>query len=169
MVSLWLRENTVASYLLTVARVWLGYQWLMAGWGKVVGEFNATGFLMGAIAKAGGERPQVSGWWAAFLENVALPNAGLFEFMVAWGEVLVGLGLIFGTLTLLAAFFGLLMNYSFLLSGAISVNPQMILVSFILLASGHNAARIGLDRWVIPYLRHRFGPARSGHVQHSAN
>lgn len=157
MIAMWLRESTVASYLLTVARLWLGYQWLIAGWSKVVDGFSATGFLKGAVAKAGGEHPQVQGWWAAFLENVAIPNAGLFEFMIPWGEVLVGLGLIFGTLTLLATFFGLLMNYSFLLSGAISVNPQMILVSFILLASGRNAGRIGLDYWVAPYISTRLG------------
>lgn len=155
MIGTWLREATAASYVLAVARVWLGYQWLMAGWGKVAGEFSAVGFLRGAIANSQGERPLVQGWWAAFLENFALPNAALFEFMIAWGEVLVGLGLIFGALSLLAAFFGMVMNFSFLLSGAISVNPQMILVSFILLSGGCNTGVIGLDRWIMPFLKTR--------------
>lgn len=47
------------------------------------------------------------------------------------------------------------MNFSFLLSGAISVNPQMILVSFILLSGSRNTELIGLDRWIMPFLRTR--------------
>ena len=75
--------------------------------------------------------------------------------MIAWGEVFVGLGLIFGAFSLLAAFFGMVMNFSFLLSGAISVNPQMILVSFILLSGGRNTGVIGLDRWIMPIVKTR--------------
>jgi thiosulfate dehydrogenase (quinone) large subunit len=161
MIGTWLREATVASYLLTVARLWLGYQWLMAGWHKVAGEFSAAGFLRGAIANSQGERPLVQAWWASFLENFALPNAALFEFMVAWGEVLVGIGLIVGAFSVLAVFFGMLMNFSFLLSGAISVNPQMILVSFILLSGGRNTGILGLDRWIMPFLRARLPVLRN--------
>ncbi len=40
----WLRENNIAAGLLTVIRVWLGYNWMTAGWGKLTGEgFDATG------------------------------------------------------------------------------------------------------------------------------
>jgi thiosulfate dehydrogenase [quinone] large subunit len=48
----------------------------------VGGSFNASGFLQGTITSSTGENPAVQGWWAAFLENVALPNAGLFTFLV---------------------------------------------------------------------------------------
>lgn len=161
MMAMWLRESDKAAYLLLLARLWLGYTWITAGWGKVTGDFSATGFLKGAVAKAGGQYPQVQGWWASFLENFAIPNAGLFDFIIPYGQVLVGLGLIFGTLTLAAAFFGLLMNYAFLLSGSISVNPQMILLGFIVLFSGANAGKIGLDRWVMPYLQDRLQHRKS--------
>lgn len=64
-----------------------GREWLTAGWHKVMDGFDATGFIKGAIAKAGGEHPAVQGWYAAFLEGFALPNVELFNFLVAWGEV----------------------------------------------------------------------------------
>jgi thiosulfate dehydrogenase [quinone] large subunit len=45
-----LRENKVAAYILTVFRLYLGYEWLTAGFHKITGGFDATGFLKGAIA-----------------------------------------------------------------------------------------------------------------------
>ena len=80
-----LRENAVMSYILLVARLYLGWAWLTAGWEKVIGDFDATGFLKSAIERSAGDHPAVQGWWATFLENVALPYVGFFNFLVAWG------------------------------------------------------------------------------------
>ena len=148
-----IRENKVVAGVLTLIRVYLGYAWLTAGWGKAMGEFDASGFIQGAIANAGGEYPTVQGWWAAFLEMVALPNAELFSFMVAWGEVLVGIALIVGAFTNFAALMGMVMNFAFLFSGTVSTNAQMVLLTFFLLVAGYNAGRYGLDRWIIPFIR----------------
>ena len=64
-------------------RVYLGYIWVMAGWGKITsGQFDASGFLQGALANATGEHPAVQGWWAAFLNNIAIPNVEAFNFLV---------------------------------------------------------------------------------------
>ncbi len=73
--------------------------------------------------------------------------------MVAWGEVLVGLGLILGVFTSAAAFFGVMMNFSFMFAGTVSTNPWMILISMFILAAGANAGRFGGDRFVLPYVK----------------
>src|SRR5690625_7706269 len=88
--------------------------------------FDASGFIQGAIANAGGENPTVQAWWGAFLETFALPNAEMFSFMVAWGEVLVGIALILGIFTNFAALMGITMNFAFLFSGTVSTNAQKI-------------------------------------------
>ncbi|MBC6972842.1 DoxX family membrane protein [Bacillus sp. Xin] len=148
-----LRSNTKALFILLPLRLYLGYAWLAAGLEKIFGQqFDASGFLKGAIAKAGGDHPAVQGWWADFLQHVALPHADLFSFFVQWGEVLVGLGLLLGGLTKTAAFFGIIMNTAFLLSGTIATNPNMILLSILILVAGHNAGRIGLDGFVFQKL-----------------
>ena len=98
-----------------------------------------------AVTLASGEHPAVAGWWAAFLENFAIPNAGLFDVLIPYGEFLVGLGLLLGALTRSAAFFGLVMNMAFLLSGTVSTNPTMLIVSVLILVAGHNAGKIGVD------------------------
>ena len=54
----WLRTNKVAMWSLTFIRVYIGYEWLTAGWGKLTGGgFDAGGFLQGAIANATGDHP----------------------------------------------------------------------------------------------------------------
>lgn len=148
-----IRNNKGLAWLLTVLRVYLGYTWLTAGWGKAIGGFDASGFIQGAIAGAGGDNPTVQGWWAAFLEAVALPNAEMFSFVVAWGEVLVGIALILGIFTNFAALMGITMNFAFLFSGTVSTNAQMVLLTIFLLVAGYNAGRYGLDRWILPFIR----------------
>ncbi|MDF1508463.1 DoxX family protein [Robertmurraya sp. DFI.2.37] len=150
-----LRENNIVAGLLTVVRIYLGWAWMTAGWGKITGGFDASGFLKGAVANpvTGPDGSPVYSGWVSFLDSFAVPNAGLFSPLVAWGELLVGLGLILGCLTTAAAFFALVMNFSFMLSGTVSHNPTDILMGVFIAAAGYNAGKYGLDRYVLPYLR----------------
>ncbi|NMO97437.1 DoxX family protein [Paenibacillus lemnae] len=152
----WLRENKIAMWLLTVIRIYVGYQWLTAGWHKMTGGFDAQGFLQGAIGKAAGDHPAVQGWWAAFLEGAALPGVKFFNVLIPYGEFLVGLGLILGTFTTFAALMGLVMNAAFLLSGTVSTNVQLLLMEVLIIVAAANAGKIGFDRFLLPYLRGLF-------------
>ncbi|GAA0316476.1 DoxX family protein [Bacillus carboniphilus] len=136
----------------TVLRVWLGIQWLQAGIGKLQG-FDASGFIHGAIGKATGEHPAVQGWYANFLQEVALPNVGLFNILIPWGEVLVGTGLILGAATVPALLAGAFMNLNFLMAGTVSTNPILYTVAMILLAAGAATYLYGVDRFAIPYVK----------------
>jgi uncharacterized membrane protein YphA (DoxX/SURF4 family) len=65
---LFLRENVYASCVLLVLRLYLGWSWLQAGWGKIVGgNFDATGFLKGALEKVSGDHPAVQPWGQTLL------------------------------------------------------------------------------------------------------
>ncbi|RKD23202.1 DoxX family protein [Ammoniphilus oxalaticus] len=158
-ISRFLFNNVHAGLIWLLVRLYLGYAWLTAGWGKVTSDAwtgeNAgaavQGFIGGALAKAE-EGGDVAGWYAHFLQNVALPNAKLFSFIVAWGEVLVGLGLIVGLLTGIAAFFGTVMNVSFLFAGTLSTNPLLFILATWLVLAWKNAGWYGLDRWALPLL-----------------
>lgn len=150
-----LRENKISAILLTLLRVYLGYSWMTAGWGKITGGFDASGFLKGTTANpvVGPDGGMVFGAYVSFLKGVALPNVELFNILVPWGEFLVGLGLLLGCLTTAAMFFGLVMNFSFLMAGTVSHNPTDILMGVIILTAGFNAGRFGLDYYVAPFLR----------------
>lgn len=141
----------------TIFRIWLGIQWIEGGWEKITGGgFDASGFMQGAIGKATGDHPAVQTWYAAFLENVALPNAGLFSFLVQWGELLVGVGLILGCATIPALLAGAFMNLNFLLAGTTSTNPILYTVAVILLFAGTASYYYGVDRFLVPYIKEKF-------------
>ncbi|WP_340388975.1 DoxX family protein [Paenibacillus sp. FSL E2-0151] len=160
----WLRENKVAMWILTVLRVYIGYDWMTHGWSKLTGGFQAGGFLAGAVEKATGDHPAVQAWWATFLEKFAVPNAGLFDFVIPLGEFLVGLGLILGCFTTLAALMAMVMNFAFLFSGTVSTNAQLVVMEIFLVVAGANAGKIGLDHWVLPYLRGLFTRNTKGNL-----
>ena len=148
-----MRNNKVVAGLLTFIRIYLGYQWMTAGFGKITGGFDAGGFLQGSIASG-----NIQGWWAVFLEKVAVPNASMFSFVVMWGEFLVGIALILGIFTSFSALMGITMNFAFLFSGTVSTNAQMVILTLFILVAGHNAGKYGLDRWVLPFIReYKFG------------
>jgi thiosulfate dehydrogenase [quinone] large subunit len=151
----WLRKSEVASWILTVLRLYVGYSWITAGYHKLSGGFDAAGFLKGAIANPvkGPDGAVVFGWYVDFLKHFAMPNVDIFNTIVPIGEFLVGVGLILGCLTTAAMFFGLVMNFAYLFAGTISTNPMDILLGVIILFAGYNAGRVGLDRWVTPFIR----------------
>ncbi len=151
----WLRESNVSAILLTLLRLYLGYNWMTAGYHKLADGFDASGFLTNATKNPvkGPDGASVYGWYVSFLKNFALPNVEIFNVIVPMGEFLIGLGLILGCLTTAAAFFALLMNYSFFLAGTVSHNPTDIFFGTIILFAGYNAGRFGLDRFVVPFFR----------------
>ena len=147
-------------------RLILGVEWIRGGWEKI-GDGGWTtapvggaveSFLRGAIAKSEGDRPEVQGWFADLTRDVFLPNADVLAYLVAYGELLVGLALIIGLFTRLSVLFGVAMNIAFLFAGTTSTNPQMLVLGLALAAFGATAGAYGVDRWVLPWLRERTGP-----------
>lgn len=143
-----------------IVRLYLGILWLLAAWGKlfdpawVGSEAGAAvrGFAQGALQQTGGEHPQVTGWYASFLENVVVPNAAVFSYLVTFGELLVGLALVLGLFTGIAAFFGGFMNASFLFAGTAGANPLMFILAILLMLAWRVAGHWGLDRWALPLI-----------------
>jgi hypothetical protein len=87
-------------------------------------------------------------------------RAGLVRCFLADGcpaacrcvEVLVGIALILGLLTGIAAFFGIVMNLNYLLAGAASTNPILGFLALFLILAWRVAGYYGLDRYVLPLL-----------------
>ena len=152
--------------LWTIVRIYLGWQWLTSGWGKVTGggwigaEAGGAvrGFLNRALELSVGERPSVTGWYAWLIENVFLPNAAVMSHFVAFGELLVGIALIAGFLTGASAFVGGMMNAAFLLAGTVSSNPVMFILATWVVLAWRVAGYYGLDYWILP----RIGAPRGG-------
>jgi thiosulfate dehydrogenase [quinone] large subunit len=156
------------AWIWLILRVYVGYEWLSAGWDKLhsaawVGSSAGTaliGFVNGALTKASGAHADVQSWYAAFLQNIVLPHAALWSVLVAWGETLVGIALILGLFTGIAAFFGSFMNVNYLLAGSVSTNPILFAIATWLVLAWKTAGWWGLDRWVLPALGTPWSPGR---------
>ncbi|HUX85971.1 MAG TPA: DoxX family protein [Chloroflexota bacterium] len=143
-----------------IVRVYAGYEWLMAGlekfgnpaWTGAKAGTGIAGFVAGSLQKTGGANPAVSGWYASFLQSIVLPNAAIWGWLVTLGELAVGVGLILGLLTGIAAFFGGLMNANYLLAGTVSTNPLLFIFATWLVLAWRVAGYWGVDHWLLPLL-----------------
>jgi thiosulfate dehydrogenase (quinone) large subunit len=152
--------NVNWAWIWLIVRLYVGWQWLQAGWEKVtssawVGSSAGTaltGFIKGAIAKTTGDHPAVQSWYGTFLSKAVLPQAGIWSYFVAFGELLVGVGLIVGALTGIAAFFGFLMNFNYLMAGSVSTNPYLLVLAILLMLAWKIAGWWGLDRFIYALL-----------------
>ena len=154
----YLFSNTRAGLLWLPVRLFIGAQWLEAGLHKAQG----TGWLDGGAALQGfwnaivavpanGKAAISYDWYRGFIQFLLDNHAySWFSYLIVFGEIAVGIGLIFGILTGVAAFFGALMNMSFLLAGSASTNPVMFTLAVGLIIAWRVAGYYGLDRYLLP-------------------
>lgn len=149
-----------AAWIWLPVRLWLGYQWLEAGLEKVTnpkwvqtGE-ALKGFWVRAVQVPEQGRPPIAFDWYRDFINFLLQNNSYTWFgpLVAWGELLVGLGLIVGAFVGVAAFFGLLMNWNFIMAGAASTNGLLLIVAVLLVLAWKVAGYIGADYFLLRWL-----------------
>jgi len=173
--SKWLFASPNAALIWLVARVYLGYEWVHAGYEKITGTSGGfwtwhwgytqdswlrsskplQGFVGYAVTGAGkGPHSAVNyGWYAAFLRWLGNPGpAAVFSKVIALGETAIGIALIVGLFTGIAAFFAGLLSVSFGLAGVAGVNPVFFVIEVFLVLAWRNAGYYGLDRYVLPTL-----------------
>ena len=154
----WLRSSKTSMVISTIIRLYVGIVWFLSGFGKISsGNFSASSMIDMAIknpVKDANGQPAYD-FYTSFLKSVVQPNIDVFNFLVEYGELFIGMGLIFGTLTTAATFFAMGLNFNYLLAGMISTNPLLLFLELIILVAGFNAGKIGLDRWVIPFMREK--------------
>ncbi len=156
--SRFLFADTRMAWFWLIVRLYAGYEWMTAGFEKLQNPAWAggsaggamTGFVNGALQKSTGAHPDVTGWYGWFLQHLVLPNTMLWSNAISIGETLVGIGLIVGALTGVAAFFGALMNVNYLLAGTVSTNPILFVCATWLVLAWRVAGWWGLDRWLLP-------------------
>ncbi len=157
----YLFSNTRAGLIWLPIRIFVGFEWLEAGWHKLSG----TGWVDGGASLLGywqnavkipeaPARPSITfEWYRTFLQYLIDNHAqGWFAWLITLGELAVGIGLLAGALVGVAAFFGAMMNMSFLLAGSASVNPVLFAFAVGLMLAWKVAGYYGVDRWLLPML-----------------
>ncbi len=150
------------SFVWFALRIYLGWEWVSAGWDKITGAGahpwgpdSLLAFWNRAIAiPAPPARPAIAfDWYRSFLEFlISIKAESWMAYLVSWGEFLVGVALILGAFVGIAAFFGAFLNMNFLLAGTASTNPVMLLLAILLMLAWKTAGWWGLDRWLLTKL-----------------
>jgi thiosulfate dehydrogenase [quinone] large subunit len=153
-------NNSRAGLLWLPIRLFVGFEWLEAGVHKATGGgwldggASLLGFWTSAVkVPETGRAPITYEWYRTFLQTLIDNHAqGWFAYVITFGEIAVGVALILGALTGLAAFFGCFMNMSFMLAGSASTNPIMFALAIGLILAWKVAGYYGLDRYLLPLL-----------------
>lgn len=172
-------KHPIKSIFGLILRLYVGYEFLTAGWEKIISGFNSvavTGFLKSGLAQTHGAllaskgaaaaaHANVSDVWAWLISNIFIPSSPLLAFIVKYGEFFVGLGLILGCFSALAAFFGIIMNFSYLLTGTVSVNPQLIIFQLLILLIGTAVYSMGIDQLFMRKLVSKYPVLKKGFLK----
>ncbi|HUG47175.1 MAG TPA: DoxX family membrane protein [Candidatus Limnocylindria bacterium] len=153
-------NNSAAGLFWLPIRLFVGVSWLSSGLGKLgnpawtEGGTALRGYWTNAVNIPEEGRPPITyEWYRDFINTMLNANAETwFSWLVILGEIAVGLGLILGILTGIAAFFGALMNVSFMLAGTASTNPVLFTLAIGLILAWKVAGYYGVDRWLLPRL-----------------
>lgn len=148
----------IYAWLWLVVRLYLGINWIESGWGKLTNpawmQTGAAlkGFWTNAVAiPAAPGRPLIAfDWYRSFLQG--LLDSGSYTWfakLIASGELIIGIMLIIGIYTGLAALLGGFMNWNFIMAGSASINGVFLILSILLVLAWKIAGLIGLDRWIL--------------------
>lgn len=156
-----LLASPMAGWLWLPLRLWLGWQWIQAAEHKIAdpnwvqtGE-ALKGFWANAVKVPDAPaRPAITfDWYRSFLQFLLDTQAYTwFAKLVAYGELLIGIALIIGAFTGIAAFFGGFMNWNFMMAGSASSNPMLFLIAVGLILAWKVSGYVGADYFLLRWL-----------------
>jgi len=161
--------NVRWSWLWLLLRLYVGYTWISAGLEKLseAGWTQTGDALRGfweraAAVPAPPARPLIAfDWYRVFIQSMLDAQAYTwFSKIIVAGEILVGVALLLGAFTGIAAFFGAFLNWNFMMAGTASINPLLFVITILLILAWKTAGWLGLDRWLLPLVGTPWGPGR---------
>ncbi len=149
-------QTVRVAWLWVIFRLFLAATWIPAGWGKLhnpawMSGAAIEGFWKNAVSVDTGSITYE--WYRSLLQFMI--DAGWstwFGPLMAYLELTVGVLLVLGAFTGIAAFTGAFLNLNFMLAGVASSNPIMFLASILLILAWKVAGWYGLDRWLLTRL-----------------
>ncbi len=152
-------DDTRFSVVWLVVRILVGWPWLQAGLTKLgepgwIGDGSALkGFWETVLGMNTGKPLPAYNWYESFIQT--LYNAGAwtwFSKLIMFGELTVGILLIIGAFTGVAAFLGAFMNWNYVMAGVASTNMFLFAFAVLLILAWKTAGYYGLDRFLLPRL-----------------
>ncbi|MBC1400214.1 DoxX family protein [Listeria booriae] len=142
--------NQSLNMLFSLLRIGLGISWFHEGLFKLQAKFDISGLVPSVVNNV--DSPM---WYKTFMEHVVGSNVAVFNVLIPWGELLVGLGLIIGILTVPALIAGIFMGINYWLADMIYIYPVQLAVGFILVLMHKQASYFGISNGLVGLKRRR--------------
>ena len=143
-----------------IVRVLLGWGWVHAALDKLgdptwmqTGEALRDFWTKAVQIPATGRPPITFDWYRNFIQGML--DAGSYVWfakLVAVGEFVIGIALILGLFTGVAAFLAAFLNWNYIMAGSASSNGLYGLAAVLLILAWKTAGYYGLDRFILPRL-----------------
>ena len=153
------------AWIWILPRLYVGYSFFDASQHKIVDPNWVTtgaalkGYWLGVVATTPKSAAYFD-WYRNFIQYMLDIQAFTwFGKLVAYGELLVGIALIVGAFTGVAAFAGGFMNWNFMMAGTASSNPLLFAIGVFLILAWKTAGYWGADRFLLPLLGTPWKPA----------
>jgi len=165
------------SWVWVLPRVWLGWQWFTAGQAKLsnpawveTGEALQKYWLSAVKIPETGRPAIVFDWYRSFLQMLLDGQAYTwFAKVVVYGELFIGLALMLGAFTGIAAFFGGFMNWNFMMAGSASTNPLLFVIAVALILAWKISGYIGADYFLLRWIGTPWGRTAGANKPPSAH
>jgi thiosulfate dehydrogenase (quinone) large subunit len=153
--------STKMAIVWLLVRLYMAWDWIEAGEHKITDpKWMQTGEALKSywtnavkIPAAPAKPPITFDWYRSFLQFLLdTQSYTWFAKVIAVSEVAIGVALVLGLFTGIAAFGGGLMNWNFMMAGSASSNPLLFALSVFLILSWKTAGHYGLDRFLLPAL-----------------
>jgi thiosulfate dehydrogenase [quinone] large subunit len=146
------------AWLWTALRLYVGWQLLSAGWAKFAdpawvetGEALKVFWAESLTLPTQGTHFVICSWYKAYIAFML--NGGhyiWFSRLIIFAEIAVGLALITGAFTAIAALLAAFMSWNLLMSGCTGANALILPLALALVPAWKIAGYQGLDRLLLP-------------------
>jgi thiosulfate dehydrogenase [quinone] large subunit len=138
--------TTVLPPTVAMLRFTMGWIFAYSGFDKLIRGFSASGYLANAT------QGPLTGWFHSLAANSTAVN--VIDPLVVWGQILIGLSLVFGVFTRWGLFWGAVMVFMFYLSAFPPANnpfmdEHLVYILLFAILGALGAGRIlGLDYFI---------------------
>jgi thiosulfate dehydrogenase [quinone] large subunit len=146
-----LKGKTYLFYIV-ILRLWIGYYFFQQGIRKFLRGFPNSDWIgrqIGDLATI-----DIYSWYRSFLITIVHPHQVLFGYLITWGEIMVGLCLLFGLFTRLSSLIGLFIVLNFFFGpgmakgGASFAQQQTFIITLIVFILSNPGRTLGLDAFL---------------------
>jgi thiosulfate dehydrogenase (quinone) large subunit len=147
-------DNPIFKSLVVLIRVLFGTGWFLAGLTKITGKTGEVSWydqpmvFLTEYLKEALDKPNVPEFYKGFIDGIALNHVYFLNYTIPITQIIMGICLIIGFMTLPAIFICLFMQINFILSGNMNLLSLTLYTSaFGLLFFKNDALILSLDRY----------------------